>query len=341
MDNFYCELCDKKFNKIFNYNRHMRSKRHIININIIKNDLKPQKTPINPEPFQKNPYLTPKTPDKPQIFEEISNNNSNTVCIYCIKKFTKRCHMLRHEKTCKEKIQYEKEVKEEKDNKYKLELELKEKELEKIKNEIIEKTLEEKTKKLEETNEKLQKELEELKNEKKEDRDTYRNTLKYISTTFPNAPSIKYDGYTITEDEIRMMMSVGPVEGMTKLLENKYIKGISKSKRCTWCTDMSRVKYLVKKDINEGTLIKSKWLLETYGESILHPFIDDAVNQISKYFVKKYGNSNIKTPLELFDMNRLSDLSVKLNDHAIQKQIMHYAASKFTLEAYIDQIDDT
>ena len=330
MDNFYCELCDKKFNKIFNYNRHMRSKQHLINSNIIKisnnNILEYQ---MNTSEYQMNT-------SEYQINTNNSTNNNKYNCKYCGKNITTNSNLHKHLKICKERVKYD-----EKDNKYKLELELKEKELEKIKNEIIEKTLEEKTKKLEEINEKLQKELEELKNEKKEDRDTYRNTLKYISTTFPNAPSIKYDGYTITEDEIRMMMSVGPVEGMTKLLENKYIKGISKSKRCTWCTDMSRVKYLVKKDINEGTLIKSKWLLETYGESILHPFIDDAVNQISKYFVKKYGNSNIKTPLELFDMNRLSDLSVKLNDHAIQKQIMHYAASKFTLEAYIDQIDDT
>ena len=214
----------------------------------------------------------------------------------------------------------------------------KEKELEKLKEETFKKQLEEKNKELEELKNEKNKELEELKNEKKEDRETYRSTLKYISSTFPNAPSIKYDGYDLKEDEIRMLMSVGPVVGITKLLDNKYIKGIPKDKRSTWCTDMSRVKYLVKKDVGEGIIMRSQWLLDIYGESILHPLIEDIGNKVSKYFVTKYGiiNPTLITPMDLFDMNRLSDLSVKLNDRNIQNQIMHYAAGHFTLDAYIE-----
>ena len=58
------------------------------------------------------------------------------------------------------------------------------KELEKLKEETFKKQLEEKMK-----------EIEELKNEKKEDRDTYQSTLKYIFTTFPNMHSIQYDDF--------------------------------------------------------------------------------------------------------------------------------------------------
>ena len=56
---------------------------------LIEDPKKPQKTPFSAE---KNPKKPQKTPNEP-------------ICIYCSRTYSKMCHLRRHEKTCKKKLE--------------------------------------------------------------------------------------------------------------------------------------------------------------------------------------------------------------------------------------------
>ena len=69
-----------------------------------KDPKKPQNDPISdlcedPKKPQKTPFCAEKNPKKPQ------KTPNEPICIYCSRTYSKMCHLRRHEKTCKKKIE--------------------------------------------------------------------------------------------------------------------------------------------------------------------------------------------------------------------------------------------
>jgi len=83
---YNCEICNYSTNKLFNYNKHLNTKKHIDNEN--KNTI-----PKNGIEIPKNGIGVPKNDIK---------------CCYCNKIIKFKNHLKRHYDTCKEKIIKEK-----------------------------------------------------------------------------------------------------------------------------------------------------------------------------------------------------------------------------------------
>jgi hypothetical protein len=69
-----------------------------------KDPKKPQNDPISelsedPKKPQKTPFSAEKNPKKPQ------KTPNEPICIYCNRTYSKMCHLRRHEKTCKKKLE--------------------------------------------------------------------------------------------------------------------------------------------------------------------------------------------------------------------------------------------
>ena len=69
-----------------------------------KDPKKPQNDPISeliedPKKPQKTPFRAEKNPKKPQ------KTPNEPICIYCSRTYSKMCHLRRHEKTCKKKLE--------------------------------------------------------------------------------------------------------------------------------------------------------------------------------------------------------------------------------------------
>ena len=92
---YFCESCKYETSFSQNYRRHIKTKKHLVNINggIEKYELLEGKTQKDPEKTQKDPEKTQKDPEKTQEYS----------CDYCDKKFTLFSNMRRHEiHRCKE-----------------------------------------------------------------------------------------------------------------------------------------------------------------------------------------------------------------------------------------------
>jgi len=345
MVEYVCQRCNKKFNKRSNYNAHINRKvicldvnknNNIINSNNqddiineknIKNnentfciqlntfdyqadtfDYKNDelKLALNTFDYEANTSEHVKSKRIPQIINndifmnnEIDNKKivKKYKCKYCDKEITTNSNLHKHEKICK------------------------------IKNDKI--------KKIEEENAELKKKLEEnekLNNKQLVELKPKGQVAKYIVENYKDAPPLRYDGYKLSEEDIRTMMHCGAVKGLCAIIEKIYICGILAKDRSLWCTDMSRVKYYIRMASKNG----SKWILEQYGLTVITPCIKDILNQTMAYFLAKYGHQRNKSNEELFNMNQMNILIQELNASDTDKKVMQEIASKCTVDAYYE-----
>ena len=119
---YNCILCNYKSNRKGDFNRHIKTKKHLNNqakgdLCSIENEVEKarkgdKKTQKDPKKTQKDPKKTQKDPKKTQLDSTEMNN-----CIYCDKSFSSIAHKRRHElHRCKKRINlesiYKKEMKE-------------------------------------------------------------------------------------------------------------------------------------------------------------------------------------------------------------------------------------
>jgi len=238
-----------------------------------------------------------------EIIQEIPKNPEQIkkyICQFCNKQVTTNSNLHKHEKICKKKN----------DIIAKMNEKIKEKDAELI----------ELKKKLEENN----KQLVEIKP---------RGTVaRFIIENFKDAPPLRYDGYKLSEDDIKIMMHTGAVKGLCSIIEKIYICGIIAKNRSLWCTDMSRLKYYIKMTCGNS----SKWILEQYGLTVITPCIKDIINQVTSYYVSKYGHQRNKSNEELFYMNKMNILLQELNTADTDKKVMQEIAGKCTIDACLE-----
>jgi len=298
MVEYICDKCNKKFDRISNLKAHQNRKKQCKAI-IESNEIQ-----------ENNIILTKRPPKKSQDVKKVQVINNPIVffqnneyeeyinkCEYCGNNYKQKQHLSRHLKICK------------------------------IKNDKI--------KKIEEENAELKKKLEE--NEKSNNKQLVElkpkgQVAKYIVENYKDAPPLRYDGYKLSEEDIRTMMHCGAVKGLCAIIEKIYICGILAKDRSLWCTDMSRVKYYIRMASKNG----SKWILEQYGLTVITPCIKDILNQTMAYFLAKYGHQRNKSNEELFNMNQMNILIQELNASDTDKKVMQEIASKCTVDAYYE-----
>ena len=92
---YKCELCDYSSDRLFSYNRHLKSKKHLSNLNA---------------------HIKSQNAHKMSKVKSDNNDNISTqiLCKYCKKEFMKASNKNRHEQTCnkKEFLNYELKIKE-------------------------------------------------------------------------------------------------------------------------------------------------------------------------------------------------------------------------------------
>ena len=110
MVNYKCPRCGYEINIKTKYMNHLRRKK-LCNPVISNNNLENEYLKYGIEEKIKSDILTPKKPKMTHLIPkmtpndpEMTPNNPKNQCKYCNKFYSKKCHLTRHLKTCKEKL---------------------------------------------------------------------------------------------------------------------------------------------------------------------------------------------------------------------------------------------
>ena len=254
MDNkYYCKICKYTTGRLFNFNKHKLTKKHISNATT---------------------FLVAKNATEVAKFAtEVAKNATkkvadNVVCEYCNKSIFEKKFLKRHYKSCSKYKEYL--IEHEKNNiinqlKYQLEQQLN-----------ILKKKDNDLKQNKETLKKKQEELEELRDTEKE----YLEFMKKVANTNTNVTNInhvnmyyiiqhyiKAKNYEdvmnppLTTDEKQYVHENGGVYGGHYILQKRCIDGLELNERPFHCVDDARNKYMIRTN--------NTWHIDKKGEQVL------------------------------------------------------------------------
>ena len=103
MVNYKCPRCGYEINIKTKYMNHLRRKK-LCNPIISNNKLDNEYLKYGIEDKIKSDILTPKKPKMTHHLPKMTQNDPKNQCKYCNKFYSKKCHLTRHLKTCKEKL---------------------------------------------------------------------------------------------------------------------------------------------------------------------------------------------------------------------------------------------
>lgn len=329
---FRCECCSYSSHRLYDFNKHVRSKKHVRNLSRFERQI---------------------TQNNKKIQQKIMENNKikskeSASCEYCSKKFTRKDSLNRHYLVCKVLKKEDEQPKslsenDKKNQKFIFDLidMLKQKETQ-LNNQISKK---------EEAYKLLLKEKESaIKKEQKEKKEI----MKELNKLLKNSKTIEYskmnDGKPITakhvrenfrdayhfdeimdkpldKEEEKMLETYGPIKGCTKLIQKRCIDGIKPDKRCIHCIDGSRSKFMIN--------VNGKWVTDNSGRKILPKVIKKIEYVFEKMnkriiarlnkkmrpkYIKKYEKDNEENEIE--DEKNSEDVHYDaLINHEIQKQL--------------------
>ena len=265
---YYCITCNYSSYRLYDFNRHKKSKKHISNqqANFDAEICTRHKTD---ESRHKNDEVRHKNDEFCAQFSDDDFEKGFT-CDHCLKYFLDKSNRVRHIKNCKVKIQKE-------DKKKQNKLLLKKDEIIKKKEQI--------SKQLNEENEKLKQEIKDIEKEYLEFMKEM--ATKQVSTTINNSNTVNMyyiinnykNAYNyeelmkkpLTDAEIDYINKKGAIAGCYNLIENRCIRGVEIEKRPFHCVDDARSKYLLREN--------DDWSVDKKGFKILSeafPKIRDA-----------------------------------------------------------------
>lgn len=251
---FHCEYCNYHAKRMFEYKRHLQSKKH-----------EKYKTYIEHKMSELNDA---KISDIYKIIDK--KELKKVTCNDCGKILSRKSALNLHYKTCKskKKVNNGRNSGVKKDD-FSMFLQIINK-----KDDMVAKAFDS----LEKMNKKLLKEQNDMKKIVKnilQNNKTIRYdgisesksiTTKHVIEHFTNAFS--YDKLMeppLDEEEEKMLETYGPIKGCTKLIQKRCIDGVSPDKRALHCIDNARSKFVVN--------INGEWVIDNTGEKILDPVI--------------------------------------------------------------------
>lgn len=205
------------------------------------------------------------------------------------------------------------------------ELKLKDKELEmtkksdKFKTEMV-KTLSENNKSNIRITEKIQENTKEL------TKGTM-SALKFIQENFKNAPSIKTIETKINEDDIKKIEKMTNLNKMKYLVSKMYLMNKADKERSLWCTDINRIKYIIK--------LEDTWESDPKGIKVMKEFVP----KMTDYLMKLTRNYSSDLSMSKKEINRnqkilkfLTEIILNLEDYTSKAIKNRDLAKKFHLK---------
>jgi len=291
---YNCELCDYNTKLKHDYNKHMKTKKHLKKLSILveedkdyledgkKNELMSQN---EPEMSQKEPQMSQNEPAMSQKTIE------QYKCDYCNSLFTTKANLRRHEiHRCKEYKNYKALYKQEKKEKEKLKLDS-EKEKEKLKLDS-EKAKEKLRKEWEKEKEKLYKEIEKLIDKVGNGNTTYNTTQNIILNSYgkENMEHITY------EYKRKLLEKYAPLTMIPKLIEDIHFNDA--------VPENKNIVYPNKKENKVKIYKDDKWSYED-KKYIINDLIDDKYNIIEDHY-EEYSSELNEMKQHRYDKFRLS-----------------------------------
>ena len=208
--NFFCTACDKKFTTKQNFERHLKTKKH----------LKIQ---------YGHPMVTPRSPQGDPIFPLDEH-----ICSDCNSKFKTRKGLLKHNKYCLKKKLIEKD----KENKLLLK---KIREL-KDENKELKQNIQEKIK---ESNQDI-KDITKLALITQKGHMNINSSYNIIINNYKNAPNLTLPKDLIINESLDKYIESGNPQGIVNFLDKYYGSQIPPEYRSLWCIDATRCKFVLR-----------------------------------------------------------------------------------------------
>ena len=235
---YYCKMCKYETDRLFNFNKHKKSKKHINNVTTFT-------IPKNGDSYPNFGTKYPKNGEKiaKKVVECIE-------CEFCNKPISYKKHVKRHYKTC---IKYKEHlIKQEKNSvidELKNELQQKEEELEELKD--IEKEFMD-----------FMKKVSTAKIEANNNSNIKQVNMFFIVKTYIKAKNCEdLMAPPLTEKEIEYVHENGGVYGGYNILINRCVNGLEMEERPFHCVDASRDKYMLRTN--------DVWQIDRKGRKIL------------------------------------------------------------------------
>ena len=257
MKSNYCNCCNYTTSRVYDFNKHLSSKRHRKNA---------------------EKSITHSTDSITHSTDLVTNSNKLVInkytCKHCNLCYKRIDNYNKHLTKCSihllEQNNKLKEEKEESENKLKAEKE----ELINFKVQLQQDKLKyiQKNKELELENELLKEKLYKSEHEVKDTEikylkktgnttNSHNNITQYITNKYPDAPNLQpiekldnYEKYATSSDDNKAKQN----KSITKLIDDNYCSGVSPKNRSIWCIDTSRDKYIIKVD--------NKWETDLHGK---------------------------------------------------------------------------
>ena len=326
MDKYKCIECNYTTSRTANYNRHIKSIKHIQKVSILENNTNGKKPDRIPKQIQnltdtlQTPYL---------------HQNNNNLCIYCNRSFSRPGTMSKHINTCKSKQREDNELKE-KIKELNAQLEL-------FKNEkehyidTVDQYKAANQHQLDETNyyKQLLREAGGLVKKSV-------SSLTYVVDNYENAPAIQ----TISVDEfknieenekkiVEEILSAYKHKTLDKYLGNYIIKIYKKDDpkfQSIWNTDDSRLTYLIKELLSNKS---SNWIIDKKGIKTKEYLIVPLLGCIKKLLISYQKNlimpdlkqNSVEIEFILENNKKISELVNDIDDGVISKDVLKYISS--------------
>ena len=298
---FICEVCNYKTTLKPNYNRHLKTKRHLSKI-VLPSD--------NPPIILRNP----------------SDNIYH--CTYCNFEYTRLDNLHRHQKKCVKQILLDKDkILLDKDK----QISDKDKEIE-----LLKKTNEHLLDKTVNLNNKLHtvkdNQLSVLQNNLKPSNN---NNTQIIIHNYPNAPNVSFPDTIKVDESLKEYIQLGGVRGLGKFISDHWGKNIESNDRSIWMVDRrlpsvdsSRNKFLIRYD--------NAWVIDIDGKQFQEINLEKIQNIFNEYMEKyKFDTHDYLKTMEFIIDIRTKNMIVKgLKDAG---KFLVYDKEKFT---DFDKIED-
>lgn len=313
---FKCKKCKYKTINKSNWNRHLKSKRHILKSSSLSLSTSVKK------------YAISQSITNDKLKHKITNidKNNESKCGFCNKEYATKYTLLRHMKTCKYK-QEEEDI-----NELKKQIAIKDTKI-RMKNKQIkdnEKKLIENEKKLQE---KLQEKDEYFKNlilNLNQTGNKAINNINYIMINYNNAPAIKpIDKYNIdllkyTPENVSKILTHSNEGTLNKLLTDTIVdayKTEDPNKQTFWATDIKRNNYIVREKNKDGVI---KWIIDKNGEKVILNAITPMLNILKtnvRRFLQDIPNIEISDITHQMYMKRCGYITKSIQLNTLHKTL--------------------
>jgi len=309
---FICDFCNYKTENKSNFNRHIKSKKHVKIVSSINKSNFPQISSISGGKWRK------KTTNQ-------KNDDEKMRCKYCGRKFSRNDNLQRHFGICK--------IKKKQDDELKIKMLIIEE-----KDKII---IEEKDKMINV----LEKELKFNKNISIGAGMIMTKTLKYLESRYPDAPVLeKINLLSIEgiENEINFVENLIIYQKRKTLaiqlgdiIYEQYKKDDT-TEQSIWSSDVSRMNYLIREIIDKNIGWNSDKKGIKIRNLIVEPLLQKISELITNYIMWKSNHilsGHTEEAIESVEfLSIANEIFMNIRDNILEKEIMKYITPKFQIE---------